>query len=169
MSRKECFFLSITLTTEDTLNKCKLCERKIKSRISSTPIDRICANFPTSLAVTSTSFASFLGQGQIIVSPTFFLAASCWGTCPGPFALQSAETTCNGQIQSRGEKNVHHQRPEPCELIKRINKQISRPRSSESKRRKTFRSQVIDGALVEKEDRRSSYWIRETCNKSIRS
>ena len=40
------------------------------------------------------------------------------------------------------------------ELVKQINKQISPPRSSESKTRKPFRSQVIDGALEEEEDRR---------------
>ena len=42
------------------------------------------------------------------------------------------------------------------EFIKQINKQINPPRSRESKTRKPFRSQVIDGALEEEEDRRGA-------------
>ena len=40
------------------------------------------------------------------------------------------------------------------ELIKQIHKQINPPWSNESKTREPFRSQVIDGALEEEEDRR---------------
>ena len=39
------------------------------------------------------------------------------------------------------------------------------PRSNGSKTRRSFRSQVIDGALEEKEDRRSSHWVRNTCSR----
>ena len=48
------------------------------------------------------------------------------------------------------------------ERIKQTNsKQINPPGSSESKTRKPFRSQVIDGALEEEEDRQSSYCKQE--------
>ena len=55
------------------------------------------------------------------------------------------------------------------ELIKQFQKQINPPRSRESKTRGPFRSQVIDGALEEKEDRRKAVIGFETCNKSAHS
>jgi len=54
------------------------------------------------------------------------------------------------------------------EFIKQIQTQIIPPRSSESKTRRPFRSQVIDGAL-EEEEAQSSHWVRDTCDKSAHS
>ena len=48
------------------------------------------------------------------------------------------------------------------ELIKQIHKQITSPRSSESRTRKLFRSQVIDGALEDTCKR--SVWKRESAS-----
>ena len=54
------------------------------------------------------------------------------------------------------------------ELIKQI-KQIIPPRSSESKTREPFRSQVIDGAQEGEGSAQSSHWVRDTCDKNAHS
>ena len=55
------------------------------------------------------------------------------------------------------------------EFIKQIYKQIGPPRSNESKTRKLFRRQVIDGALEEEEDRRRAVIGFEITRARIRS
>ena len=46
-------------------------------------------------------------SSRIHIGEPFFLSVSCKGTCPGPFALQSADPTRNGQIQSREKRQKH--------------------------------------------------------------
>lgn len=75
------------------------------------------------------------------------------------WALQSADTTQKRANPKSSERQKHlASKVKPInELIKQIqNKliQVRVNRSSEPETRKPFRSQVIDGALEEKEDRR---------------
>ena len=101
--------------------------------------------------------------------PQFFFVCKLLGTCPGPFALQSADPARNGQIQSREKRQKHSVSKARTmnELNKQIRKQISlRGRVSQRRKDHSGVKSSIDGALEVEESAPSSHWVRDTCDKS---